>query len=79
MSYSKNEVSTGFFQQPANNTDGIQPPSWGNWPNYGVYYTVADGRDAFFYQAHTEELQPYFSDLNGASAIPNTILNIPNE
>lgn len=79
VSYSKNEVSTGFFQQPANNTDGIQPPSWGDWPNYGVYFTVADGRDAFFYQAHTEELQPYFSDLDGASNIPNAILNIPYE
>ena len=79
VSFSENDVSTGFFQQPANNTDGIQPPAWGEWPNYGVYFSVADGRDAFFYQAHTEELQPYFSDLNGASAIPNTILNIPYE
>ena len=79
VSFSENDVSTGFFQQLANNQDGIQPPAWGAWPNYGVYYTVADGGDAFFYQAHTEELQPYFSDLNGASAIPNTILNIPYE
>ena len=79
VSYSKNEVATGFFQQPANNTDGIQPPAWDQWPNYGVYFSVADGRDAFFYQAHTEELQPYFSDLDGASNIPNAILNIPYE
>jgi TonB-dependent receptor len=79
VSFSENDVSTGFFQQPANNQDGIQPPAWYAWPNYGVNYTIADGGDAFFYQAHTEELQPYFSDLNGASAIPNTILNIPYE
>jgi TonB-dependent receptor len=79
VSFSENNVSTGFFQQPANNQDGIQAPAWDKWPNYGIYFSVADGRDAFFYQAHTEELQPYFSDLNGASAIPNTILNIPYE
>ena len=79
VSFSENDVSTGFFQQPANNTDGIQPPAWDQWPNYGVYFSVADGRDAFFYQAHTEELQPYFSDLDGASNIPNAILNIPYE
>ncbi|MDC0147605.1 TonB-dependent receptor [Alphaproteobacteria bacterium] len=79
VSFSDNDVSSGFYQQPANNTDGIQAPAWDRWPNYGVYYSVADGRDAFFYQAHTEELQPYFSGLNGASAIPNAILNIPYE
>jgi TonB-dependent receptor len=79
VSFSENNVSTGFFQQPANNQDGIQAPAWDKWPNYGIHFSVADGRDAFFYQAHTEELQPYFSDLNGASAIPNTILNIPYE
>ena len=79
VSYSKNDVSTGFFQQPANNQDGIQAPNWGAWPNYGINFTVENGRDAFFYQAHTEALQPYFSDLNGAASIPNAILNIPYE
>ena len=78
-SYWASEVETGFYQQPTANYDGIQPPFWGGWPDYGKFFNISDGHDAFFYQANTESLQPYFSDLNGSANIPEHILNIDYE
>ena len=78
-SYWASEVKTGFYQQPTGNEDGIQPPNWGRWPNYGLNFDKVDGQDRYYYQQNLENLRPYYSGLSGSENLPEHILNIAYE